>query len=211
MKKIILPLIFAAAIIIPGSCSSTQITGVWKDENYKSGFFKKIVVVALFDNLTTRQTLEYSITSALKESGNDAVSSLKFMAPNVQYKYADMEKLFDQNGIDGILIINLKSIDKKQTYVQGSVYYAPEAYYYVYNSYYTMYTARQEPGYIDEKDIVTIQTNLYQNSNDKLIWSAESKTIESYQTKEGLVNPQQEGPEIAKLIINQLKTNGMIR
>jgi hypothetical protein len=81
-------------------------------------------------------------------------------------------------GIDAVLITRL--VDKKtvDTYVPGRTHYAPPAYYGNWSGYYrASYGAAYEPGYTVRDEVVVLETNVYDVSTEKLIWSAISETF----------------------------------
>jgi hypothetical protein len=202
----------AALILISGfSCSTTSLTAAWKDQNYKGGALKKIVVIALYKNLTNRENVENEIVNILTKAKIDAVPSLNIMAPNKKYKYEEMEKIFDGLKIDGILILKLKSIQKKEKVIPGSMHEIPNPLYNPYYNYYDLtYRTMYEPSYISETDTVFIESKLYTGDTDRLVWMAEMKLIENYSTQDGLTNPRKEGAEMGKLILNALGNGGLI-
>lgn len=211
MKRLLISTAALVSLAMLAQCASISITATWKDSAYTTGPFKKIVVMALFNNLETRQAVETGMVAELKRHGNDAAPSLDFMAPNQKYAHAQIEKLLEKNGIDGILIIKLMGISKKQKYHPGSNYFQPNFYYDMYNEYYVMYSMRRDPGYIDEKDYVKIRASLFANSTDRMVWRAEMTAVEDYQTKEGLTNPKTEAPVLAKLVHANLVANGLAK
>ncbi|MCU0847618.1 MAG: hypothetical protein MUD12_06990 [Spirochaetes bacterium] len=220
MKKTIsiftMIIISAAAV----SCSSTKITATWKNGKYAGGPFKKIVVLALFKRLDSRETFEAFIAEELRKSGTDAIPSLSLVTPKQKYSYAAMEALFNKNNIDGIMILRTKGLDKNKKFVQGTNYYEPDVfynpvsnpYYSFYFNYYTVaYRNISTPGYYVEKDILSIECNLYANSDDTLAWSVMTKTVEPYQTEDGITDPPREAKEFARLILKNLRENGLIK
>lgn len=204
-------MVVIATVSLLARCATTTITATWKDQGYSGGPFKKTVVIGLFKNLSTRQAVEECMAAELSRHGTGAVSSLAFMSPDQRYNYKAMEKLFEKNGIDGILIIKLMGISKKQKYHPGSNYFEPNLYYDMYNQHYIMYSMQHEPGYLDEKDYVRIQASLYANNTDKLVWRADTISVEEYQTQDGLTNPKAEAPVLAKVLHRGLAKSGLAK
>ena len=85
-----------------------------------------------------------------------------------------------QDGIDAIIVTRL--IDKKteQVFYPPTVtYFAPPRCYYNgwYNCYDTYYSYVSSPGYSTTYDIVRLESNVYDVSTDKLLWSGLSETF----------------------------------
>lgn len=183
MKKTIHRLLFAAivpALIILSSCSSTQLVGEWKSADYSGPGFKKFVILAMFKEASLRQTYENEFVRIFKRDGNvDAVSSLSMLDPDKEYKQDEMEKIFNDNQIDAIIIINLKDKETGTTYVPGSYNYTPAPYFgFYYTAYFNFYSGFYSPGYTVQTTTYIIDINLYGNSDDKHLWQGETKSID---------------------------------
>ncbi len=202
----------SSVMLLFTACATITVTAVWKDANYKKGPFNKVVVLALFKELQNRIQIENAVADQLGAGGTKAVPSLSIMNPDQEYKYREMERIFEKERIDGILIIKLKSKDAKQTYVEGENVYAPDLVLSPYYDYFIVhYHLIRTPGYIQEREIIRLESALYANSNDRLVWVAETKTLENYATEDGITSPGSEGRELAKLLFDKLRENGLIK
>lgn len=193
------------------ACSTTTSVAAWSDSEYKGGPLKKIVVVGVFKNLFSRREFEEKIAKKLsKNSGVEAVPSLNFLAPGVKYEHKKMEKIFSEKGFDGILIVRTKSVKNVSTYVPGVntlVKNVQRINYPSYHNYYlvTWKTVR-EPAYFDEAFVVSTESSLFLNSNDKMIWTMENSTKEKYSAGDGITDPKSESSAIAGLIFDGLQS-----
>ena len=164
----------------------------------------------MFKNLSSRKEFEEKIAKKISEnSGVEAVPSLRFLTPGVKYEHKNMEKVFSEKGFDGILIIRTKSVNNLSTYVpEGNslVRNVQRINYPSYHNYYlvTWKTVR-EPAYFDEAYVVSTESSLFLNSNDKMIWTMEKSTKEQYRAEDGITDPKGESSVIAELILNNLK------
>ena len=206
--KISLTLVILIIVLLNLSCISTKATTLWVDSGYTGGPPKKVVVIGLFRNLSSRKVFENEVSKLINvKSGTKAISSLDFMPPDVKYEYKNMENKFKEMGIDGILILRTKSVDKKTNYIPGKTYTVRKTfpmYYYDYPSYhkYYIYTYEiiREPGYYEEAYIVSTESTLFLNADDKMIWMMEKNTTQKYETVDGITNPKQEATRLAGLI-----------
>ena len=216
--KITLLLIILIMVFLILSCVSTKATTLWVDSGYNGGPLKKIVVIGIFRNLSSRKVFENEVSKLINaKSGTMAISSLDFMPPDVKYDYKNMENQFKEMGIDGILILRTKSVDSNTTYIPGRSYTVRRTYpmyYYDYPYYYKYYTYTyeiiREPGYYEEAYIVSTESTLFLNADDKMIWMMEKNTTQKYETVDGITNPKQEAIRLAGLILNSLNSSKLL-
>jgi hypothetical protein len=121
--RLILLAVIVSSIFLISSCVTASPDTTWVDTDYSGGPFKKIVVIGLFRNSTTRKEFENAVVKKINTgSGTEAISSLKIMPPDVLYEHGSMEKKFSDMGIDGILIIRTRSIENRSRYIPGESY-----------------------------------------------------------------------------------------
>lgn len=197
------------------ACDTIKNVTTWADSEYKGGPLNKIVVVGVFKNLSSRKEFEEKIARTISEdSGVEAVPSLRFLTPGVKYEHKAMEQIFSEKGFDGILIVRTKSVNNVSTYVPGGsslVRNVQRVNYPSYHNYYlvTWKTVR-EPAYFDEAYVVSTESSLFLNSNDKMIWTMEKSTKEKYKAEDGITNPKNESSAIARLILTGLQSEKLL-
>lgn len=205
LKKAMPVLIFIVSSILIFGCSTTQMTAVWKDTQFSGPQLKKFVVIALMQELSNRTAYENQMVKNLKENGTDAIPSLSLLNPDQDYKYEEMENKFNQLGIDGILIIDLKGKETETTTIPGEKHVVYET---VYDNYYHAYiTIKKEvttPPKIIKTTIQSLEANLFLNQTDKLIWRAELKSIE-----DNFVSLM--ANDLSKLVIENLQAYNLIK
>jgi hypothetical protein len=187
----------------------------WADSEYKGGPLKKIVVLGVFKNLSSRKEFETKISKKISQnSGVEAIPSLDFMMPGVKYDYKKMEKTFTEKGFDGILIVRTKSVDNRAVYVPSKntlVANVQRVNYPGYHNYYVhTWKSIREPAYFNESYIVSTESSLFLNSNDKMIWTMESSTEEKYRSEDGITDPKNESTKIAGFIFNSLNSEKLL-
>ena len=164
------------------SCTSTKITATWREEDFQAKTFDTIAVVAVTDNLKVRQALEDRFTEKLIKQGIHGVPSLSFVSPDKDLHSIEKEKvisLLQDLGADGVIVINILSVDKEKTYIPGTTYYTPYYNnYYFYDYYAYSYSRIHEPGYYQESTSIYLETDLFDLETTKLIWSARSETVD---------------------------------
>lgn len=173
-------------VLLVGSCASTKMSAVWKDENYQDKV-NNVLVIGISQKDTLKRFFEDEFVKKFKANGINAVPSYSVFTSSEKLKKEDIEARAKELGLDAVLITRM--IDKKtlETYIPGQVYVAPgrsyDRYYdhYRRGGYYNYYGRGYDyiytPGYTIEKKVVYLETNLYLTDGDKLIWSALSETF----------------------------------
>jgi hypothetical protein len=161
------------------SCGSSVTMSTWTNPKEKEKI-GNVVVWAMFDKLEYQKPVEQYSTAWLNNKGFKAMESLNFIAPGKKYELTELEKKFDSLGVDGILVITYKGTDKSETYVPPTTTVYPDYYYNYYNYYnwgYPMYGAGANVvttgGYWATTSTVNLHANLFANSTNGLIWTAD--------------------------------------
>ncbi|MBE0426020.1 MAG: hypothetical protein IBX72_05165 [Nitrospirae bacterium] len=202
LKKIFLLLLIVFFLFSMVSCATTTLTSVWKDENYKAGQIKKILVFGVSDKPAIKRFFEDEFVKKLKTMKIEAVPSYAVIPSEKMQDKEYAQKKVKEMQFDGILITRL--VDKRTietyyppekigTFVPPShpprlyPHFYPPAYYHGwYGYYYDCYQCITTPGYRVEDEILSMETNLYDVKTDKLIWSALSDTL--IETFDGGIN-----------------------
>ncbi len=177
-------LLYFIGLILLNACSSTNISASWKAPDYTGKTFEKILVWGLSDNVSARATVEDEVAYFLNLKKITSVSGSDIAPPDrkaLPHKMEDAKAILKKNGFDGVLTMGL--IDKKEEthYVEGTGTYAPMAYGY-YGSFYSyypyMYGNVYQPGHYESSESIFIETNLWDVTTGKLVWSAQTKTVD---------------------------------
>ncbi|MEO8447057.1 MAG: hypothetical protein ABI528_06155 [bacterium] len=196
MKKLILlfPVLFIA-VYFTACTSVTEISGTWKKPATASKKYSKIMVLGLSGEVVNRSAVENAIVAKLKTYGINAVAGTNILPDSfvdsdnngkVDNENKDIfsAKLKDQ-GIDGVFTISLKDVKENERYVPGTTYYTPSTVYYpFYNYYWQTYNVVHTPGYLSKSTNYFLTSNFYNMSDDQLIWSAQSETINPQSLKD---------------------------
>ncbi len=198
----------AFAFIFTG-CSPVSLTS-WKNPKVDEQI-SKVVVWGMFKKLEYEKPFEDAMVAYLNSKGMKATSALTFLNPTVKYEYTDLERMIDSVGADGILIFAYKGVDTEKDYVPVSTSIYP-SYYYNYYGYYNWYYPYYGPGYNvvtsggywNTTTIVNLTANLYGNSKDELLWTAQVS----------ITNPDYvdtAASEIAKSVYQDWSKNGILK
>lgn len=165
-------------LLILGGCSPITLTSWTNPKEHIQ--VSKIAVWGMFDKLEYQKPFEQAMVSYLNSRGVKSIEALSFIMPGKKYELAQLESKFDSAGADGILIVNYKSTDTQQNYVAPTTTVYPDFYYNYYNYYswgYPYYAPGAAVvttgGYWVTSSTVNLTANLYANSDNALLWTAE--------------------------------------
>ncbi len=140
------------------SCSTPVSITSWKspDSNAQVG---NVVVLALFDKLTYTQPFEEQLTAYFNSQNLKSKKALDLMDPTKQYTNEELNKILDNAGADGLLLISYKGKDVSLNTTGG-----------FYGGYRGWYGGG---GQVYTTSTFNISAKLYIVKDDKLIWTAD--------------------------------------
>ena len=183
MKKINLA-VMAAVIFLLSSCSSTKITSEWKAPNATAVKYNKIMVVGIIREAdrTIRERMEDHLVGDLKALGYNAYSSMEQYGPKSFQGMTEeqVNEKLRKDGIDAVMTIVLLDKQREKYYVPGRVVYSPyNTYHNRFWGYYRSIHARIEmPGYYDVSTKYFWESNLYDLTNQKLLYSVQTQSFD---------------------------------
>jgi len=183
MKKLLL--ICVPVLVLVAACSNSKVTSSWVDPNTK-GPLKKVMVVALLNNKdrNLKQQMEDQLAQELTAQGIVATTAYHDFGPKSfeGLKEKQVINRLKNSGIDGVITVVLLNKSKEQNYVPGNVQYQPQTVYVrrsrFYGYYATYYDRIYTPGYYETNTNYFFETNLYDVSRNKLLYSAQSESFD---------------------------------
>jgi hypothetical protein len=174
--KVTVKLISAAlALAALTSCgTSTKLSSSWVDPAAPGHSYNKLIVVGVAQNAGVRRTFEDEFVKELQSRGVNAAQSYQVLGEGKIDKAAAAAKLREV-GADGVIVTRLVDQQTVNTYYPPTYSAAPSAYYGGWYGYYNM-GYMSSPGYYSEDQVLRVETNLYDLSNDKLMWSGLTDT-----------------------------------
>jgi hypothetical protein len=171
-------------LLMTGCGPSSQITSSWKAENIQSKKINKIIVLGLIreKDRTLREKMETHLVDNLKAMGYDAICSCDEYNPKAFENLTEDQAInkLRKSGVDAVLTIVLLDKTKERYYVPGRVQYTP---FYIYHNRFwgysrTIYNRIYTEGYYVEDTKYFWESNLYDLSNNELIYSAQSRSFD---------------------------------
>lgn len=176
--------ILAVAILSIWSCNSSKITHSWTAENASPRKYNKILVVGIHNELEIKilEQMEIHMTGDLHYLGYTASSALKEFGP-LAFRKMDEEQAVTSlanSGYDAVITIVLLDKTQERTYSHPHPYNPSLLIYrdrfWTYYNY--SFDRIFEPGYYTTSTSYYWESNLYDLSSKKLIYSVQTKTFD---------------------------------
>ncbi|GAA5036925.1 hypothetical protein GCM10011506_32700 [Marivirga lumbricoides] len=173
-------------LFLLGSCApSTDITATWNNPDVEDDALGNILVTAMVDDVSARQNLEDELARELMERGISVTKSINLFPPSMRNeKMQDKEALLnaiEENNFDGVITVALIDKETDTRYIPGNYAYSPVNTYGYYGNFWgyynNWYPQVYNTGYYDVDKEYFLETNLYNAESEKLVWSAQSQTV----------------------------------
>jgi hypothetical protein len=182
-----LALLFVAVSFV-ASCATTRISHVWKDESF-NGKLGNVLVIAVAERPIMRSFAENAFVEQLQARGVSATASSKVMPSDKMLDRAAIVETIREHKLDFVLVTRVAGKEEIEKTYEGGVYVVPTAYYSGWYGFYTdSFAVVSVPGSAYDQEIFSLVTNVYDARNEKLVWSAISKTMVE-NGKEKVVEP----------------------
>jgi hypothetical protein len=194
IQKIIMVAMAVHLLFFSASCApTTKLTRVWKDDTYKGGFLRSIMVVGASKDALRGKMLEDAFVKQFERSGLRATASGAQVSSNKALDIDTIRAEAQRLKMEAIFVTHFISVKDKSVFIHPSIPPPPGE-----NSFASYYRSAQYSGRVEEKTDVRMKSNLYGTSTEKLIWSGSSETIDA-KTVDELVE------SLAKVVIKNLR------
>jgi hypothetical protein len=185
------------ALVLFG-CASTKMKASWKDPQAGPIQVNKVIAFFFSDDAKMRRAAENELVRQMKRTQGVAAHTL---IPEVEYEdLGKVREAIQSQGFDGAVIMRLIGAEENRMWVPGRYVGS----YYTFNGYYNYaWSSAYTPGYLKTDQYVYVETNLYSLTEDKLIWSGLSETINP-RSAANLVD------DVARAVVKDLKAKGLV-
>jgi uncharacterized lipoprotein NlpE involved in copper resistance len=212
MKTLIIS--FFLTLLVAVSCGPSQkITNSWVSPEASGGVsYQKVFVAALTNDRAAKSFVENAIAEKLSDLGVRVVVSTDIFPPNLA-DYIDsgkeeMLKKIVETGADAIFTVALLDVATSERYNPGTPYAAGHPGFGFYGSWYGYYNYRYpviySPGYYTTEKTYLIESNLYDATSEKLVW-----TVQSSAFNPASLNDWFRG--YSRLMLMQMKKDGLLK
>jgi hypothetical protein len=204
MKKYTVCLIMFGLIFI-SSCKSTKIVSSWSQPKKEVRLInlKKVLVVALFNNETTRRRAEDQMVEYLKGKG---VVSYNYLDDNFNKNNEEaIQRLIKKDGFDAAITMRLIDVEKDKVYVPNNNQNMGPAYYRNFGGYYNRnYPFYSDRGYYANTKVYTVETIVFSILQDKIIWTGVTKST----NPDGVAKMTE---EVANVVYKKMLKQGFLK
>jgi len=183
----------AVALGFAACGGSTQIEQSWKAPNLPPSNLRNVVTVYISRDETMRRTVEDSMAQRLAHLGVQAVPAYSVLSDD-DLKDRDRAKAkLVAGGYDGAVALRLVGKETK-------VVAAPPT----FDGYWGMaWPGAYDPGYLSTETIVRVETNVFSLADNKLVWSALSKTVDPNTLRSAI-------DDVTKVVANALEKQQIV-
>jgi hypothetical protein len=199
-------LLACAAAGILGGCAAggTQLVDMWRDPTGAPQPIRKMLVVAVRRDATSRRIWEDGFVSQLEKRGVTGTPSYTMFQQGVPDTDAIADAVRDHD-FDGVLFAHRLGATTQRTYIPGYTHLEPV---WVQNrwsfNYHTYWTEVQDPGYVETDRLVHYRVDVWSTAGEwRMVWSGTTESMNPTSSRD--VNN-----EIAKLIVPELIQQGII-
>lgn len=186
-------------------CTTTQLKQSWVAPGGHPPI-EKVLVIGVAKTQATRRIFEDTFVEKLEAAGKQAVASYTLLASSEKLDKEQIEKAATDAGADAVIITryvgkNQKTVEYPPTRFGSTSYYGP-----MYNYYSWSFDNMYSPGYTETYEVHTLESNLYDGKNEKLIWTATTETTETDEP----IEIHAEVKALVDILIRDLKTKNLI-
>ena len=162
------------------------------------------MIVGVAEKQPERKLFETEMAEEFKANGVEAATSFSVMPKDTKLSAEVLKARALELGCETVLVTHLLGVDDEEMYHPAATaavsrtYYSGFGYYYPRVSAYVHY-----PGYYSEHTFVRLETNLYETSTEKLIWSVSSETIDPKTVNEVI-------DSLCKAVMRNLRKHSLI-
>ncbi len=209
-NSVIIGGILISVLALLSSCATTtKLISSWKDDNYAGGHIKSIMIVGVSKDKNNRTLFERVFVEQFKRKGVEAVASIDILSKDEEPGKDAIKGAAEKLGIETVMVTHLVSVDKDVEVIPATYEYVPVHRYDQLGAYYTQTYARQvAPAYAIDITTVQLESNIYETKTEKLIWSAQSRTIsEAFEgeAKYEIIK------NVTKSLVKRLRKNGLLK
>jgi hypothetical protein len=192
----------AMAGLLAAACASTSIVSSWVSPDAAASRPKKMLVVGVSNSDTTRRIFEDEFVKQLKAKGLDAIASYSQLTQDRKPTQEDVVAAIRKSGADTVLVTQIKGTE---THTDVSYSYQPMM---VTGGYYGFYSGAWSSAYaptptVYQYDVVNAETRIWNTGNDKLLFSALTRTFDPSA-------PQREIPPFVAVLVEQMAKGGLL-
>jgi hypothetical protein len=187
MKKLEIFILYFVMLFI-SSCATTHITSTWKSPDASPRQYNKVMVIGIIREAdrTLRERMEEHLVGDIQKLGYRVFSAYHEYGPKAFDNMTETQVTdkLAKEGIDAVITVVLLDKHREKYYVPGRVVYSPYNYYHGrFWGYYSSINSRiYMPGYYQESTKYLWESNFYDLSSGKLMYSVQTQSFDPSNT-----------------------------
>ena len=194
-----------AALALLAACAATTIVEQWQCPAYTGGPFKRILVVGVTTQATTRRVFEDEFVRQLKARGTDAVASYTFIPEDGPASRERLAQAVKQSGADGVIATRIVKGERKTQVMPGAPVFpmSRDSYGYYGAGFAGVWTGYAVPPTVIQHEDVKVESQLFEARDASLVWSARSDVFAP-------TDPRKDSADFAATLIKALAERKLI-
>lgn len=196
--------ILALLVLAASACATTTFRSSWRNPEARPLRLKGAKVVAIFvsRNPTTRRIAEDALAREISARGSQGVPAYTILSDDEIKDQESARAKLDQLGYHGAIVMRVVGRETQYSYEPG--FWQTRPYYRrFWGGYWRWGWAHvQEPGYLREDRIVSVETLVYSFTQDELVWAGVSNTVNPDEIDKFIA-------ELATAVTKQLEKEGL--
>lgn len=182
------------------ACATSTLQGSWKDPQFTGAPLRNVMVLGVARSQATRRVFEDNFAQALKAQGTPAVASYPLLPEEGVIPRDRIKQAMTQSGSDSILVTRVLRVQRTVLVTPGRS--APDYARGDFQGWYSQ-TYSTPPPAVEEYDILTIESTLWDLRQERVVWKGTSETTarKDVATVTG---------EMAGALIAKMKSDGVI-
>jgi hypothetical protein len=190
----------AAALALAG-CASTTIRDSWSDPAYRGPGFRKVLVLGVARDMTTRRVFEDIMAQRVAATGVEAMPAYLWLPDGGKVPEATLDAAVKQSGADALLMSRVRQVDRRTdvytTMAPGPAFgpWGP-GWYGWYSGWYPVTEVRQY-------DVAVVETTVFDAASKRVVWTGMTETYAPRSV-------QQDAPGFADVIVKALVERSLL-
>lgn len=191
----LLRLFVIAVSVVLCACSTVSVTNQWRDPSWAGPPASSVVVVGISRSDTMRRVFEDTFAQQLQAAGVQAAASYTQIPPG-NGGAVRLRDLVKGTGAQAVLVTRVQRVQQKVSVTPSGPYYGG-----FYGWYGGAWASTPD---INQYEVVTLETSVWDARNEKLIWTV---TTENVATN----NIPKTSTQLAQTLIPKMKADGILR
>jgi hypothetical protein len=173
-RRAVVATCFGVLAALAAACSSTMLRDSWRDPQFAGPPLRSVLVIGVARSQHHRRIFEDGFTQALRSQEIAGTASYPLLPEEGALGNARIKQAVAQAGADAVLVTRVLRISRNVTVNPG--YVAPGYAMGFYGWYATTWTA--VPPSVDQSDVLTIESTLWDMRQEKAVWSGTSESTD---------------------------------